>query len=134
MTWKRCCLSSSVQLCVVYRVGIGDRVLTAPQSVGRIVTLPDSEIAMIQFDHILSLRGAMVSTGSLSDHTNYIHMSDFEWDASHEYWKPKFASGDQITLQMTTVRNDIPRLPPSPQPPSSPPRVARPKVNIRMST
>ena len=33
---------------------IGDRVLTAPQRIGRIITIPDTEIAMVQFDHILS--------------------------------------------------------------------------------
>ncbi|CAF0761761.1 unnamed protein product [Adineta ricciae] len=95
---------------------IGDRVLTAPQRIGRIVTIPDTEIAMVQFDHILSAYGAMVSNGSLSDHTNYIHLSDFEWDIVHEYWKPKCASGDKITLQMTTIRNETTRLPTPPQP------------------
>ncbi|UJR26452.1 hypothetical protein I4U23_007782 [Adineta vaga] len=104
---------------------IGDRVLTAPQSIGRVVTIPDADIAMIQFDHILSVHGAMVSNGSLSDHTSYVHLSDFQWDATHEYWKPKRASGDKITLQMTTVKNDTSRVSPSPQPPpispSSPP-------------
>ncbi|CAF0950787.1 unnamed protein product [Rotaria sordida] len=100
---------------------IGDRILTAPQSFGRIVTLPDTEIAMIQLDHILALNGAMVSNGSANDHTTYVNMNNFEWDPSHEYWKPKFASGDKITLQMTTIRSETPRLvPPSLLPPPLP--------------
>ncbi|CAF3333891.1 unnamed protein product [Rotaria sp. Silwood1] len=89
---------------------IGDRILTAPQSFGRIVTLPDAEIAMIQLDHVLAHNGAMISSGSANEHTTYVNMNNFEWDPSHEYWKPKFASGDKITLQMTTIRSETPRL------------------------
>lgn len=85
---------------------------------------------MIQFDHVLTINGAMISGGTLTDHTNYVHMSDFEWDLSHEYWKPKFASGDKVTLHMTTIRNEIPRMISSPQPPPPPPRIIRSKVNI----
>ncbi|CAF4102206.1 unnamed protein product [Rotaria sp. Silwood2] len=108
---------------------IGDRILTAPQSFGRIVTLPDTEIAMIQLDHILAVNGAMISSSSASDHTTYVNMNNFEWDPSHEYWKPKFASGDKITLQMTTIRSETPRFIPPPQLPPSPlPRAILPKT------
>jgi hypothetical protein len=107
---------------------IGDRILTAPQSFGRIVTLPDTEIALIQLDHVLGINGAMISNGTLTDHSTYVNMSNFEWDSSHEYWKPKFTSGDKITLQMTTVRSETPRLTPPVQPP--PPRSATPKVSV----
>ena len=112
-------------------LAIGDRILTAPQCFGRIVTLPDTEIAMIQFDNILSVNGAMISNGSFIDHTNYIHMSDFEWDLSHEYWKPKYASGDKITLQMTAHRNETPRVIPSPEPPP-PPRLPSPPKRMQI--
>ncbi len=105
---------------------IGDRILTAPQSSGRIVTLPDNEIAMIQFDYVLAVNGSMTSNGTLTDHTNYVNMGNFEWDPSHEYWKPKFTSGDKITLQMTTVKSETPRLIPPPPPA---PRTATPKVS-----
>jgi hypothetical protein len=50
---------------------------------------------MIQMDHILAVNGSMITNGSLNDHTNYVNMSNFEWDAAHEYWKPKFALGDR---------------------------------------
>ncbi|CAF1332696.1 unnamed protein product [Adineta steineri] len=119
-------------LCSIYFSAIGDRVLTAPQCFGRIVTIPDTEIAMIQFDNILSVNGAMISNGSFIDHTNYIHMSDFEWDLSHEYWKPKYASGDKITLQMTAHRNETPRVVPSPEPP--PPRLPSPSKRMQLRT
>ncbi len=105
---------------------IGDRILTAPQSSRRIVTLPDAEIAMIQLDYVLGSNGAMISNGTLTDHTHYVNMSNFEWDYQHEYWKPKFTSGDKITLQMTTVKRETPRL----IPPTPPPRTIPPKVNI----
>jgi hypothetical protein len=76
-------------------LAIGDRILTAPQSFGRIVTLPDAEIAMIQLDHVLAINGAMISNGSLTDHTNYVNIGNFQWDPIHEYWRPKFAFGDR---------------------------------------
>lgn len=77
-------------------VGIGERVLTGPQSFGRIVTLPDSETAMIQLEHLLASTGAMISHGLPSDLTQNVHMSQFEWDVAHDYWKPKAATGDRL--------------------------------------
>ncbi|CAF3750615.1 unnamed protein product [Rotaria sp. Silwood1] len=100
----------SSQRVPVHRIPtIGDRILTAPQTFGRIVTIPDGDIAMIQFDHILAVNGSMIKNGSLNDHTNYVSMNNFEWDASHDYWRPKFALGDKITLHMTTTREETPR-------------------------
>lgn len=89
---------------------------------------------MIQLDHILAVNGSMISNGTLTDHTNYVNMSNFEWDPQHEYWKPKYTLGDKITLQMTTIRSDTPRatssLQPTPPPPPPPPRTAPPKVSL----
>lgn len=79
----------------LYLSAIGDRILVAPQTFGRIVTMPDADTAMIQLDHILAVNGSMTTHGSLNDHTNYVNMNNFEWDAMHEYWKPKFAMGDK---------------------------------------
>ncbi|CAF1263136.1 unnamed protein product [Adineta steineri] len=92
--------------------GIGDRILTGPQKSGRIVTLPESDVALIQFDHILAINGSMISNGSFSDHTNYVNMTNFEWDGPHEYWKPKFTFGDKITLHITTTKDETPRSAP----------------------
>ncbi len=78
-----------------YLSAIGDRILTAPQTFGRIITIPDADIAMIQFDHILAVNGSMITHRSLNDHTNYVSMNNFEWDPIHEYWKPKFSLGDK---------------------------------------
>ncbi|CAF1548017.1 unnamed protein product, partial [Didymodactylos carnosus] len=89
---------------------IGDRILTGPQSFGRIVTLPDAEIAMIQLDNILATNGAMVSNGGLPDSINYVNMNNFEWDGIRDFWRPKHAIGDKITLQLTTSRGESPRL------------------------
>ncbi len=50
---------------------------------------------MIQLDNILSVNGSMIANGSLNDHTNYVNMNNFEWDTTHEYWKPKFSLGDK---------------------------------------
>lgn len=110
-------------------LAIGDRILIAPQTSGRIVTLPDAEIAMIQLDHVLSINGSMISNGTLTDHTHYVNVNNFEWDSQHEYWKPKFTSGDKITLQMTTVKNETPK----PTPPPPPPRTITPKVSDEMT-
>ncbi len=92
------------------------------------MTLPDAEIALIQLDHVLAVNGAMISNGTLTDHTHYVNMTNFEWDSQHEYWKPKFTSGDKITLQMTTVRSETPRA----VPPVPPPRTATPRVSIEI--
>ena len=37
----------------------------------------------------------MIANGSFNDHSNYVNTNNFEWDAAHEYWKPKLASGDK---------------------------------------
>lgn len=74
---------------------IGDRILIAPQTFGRIVTMPDGDIAMIQLDNILAINGSMITNGSLNDHTNYVSINNFEWDIVHEYWKPKNTHGDR---------------------------------------
>ena len=70
---------------------------------------------MIQLDQVLNIRGGMISNGSSTDHTTYVNIDNFEWDHSHEYWKPKLAPGDKITLQMTTLRDETSRLGTSPQ-------------------
>jgi hypothetical protein len=82
----------------IYFSAIGDRILTAPQTFGRIVTMPEVDVAMIQLDNILAVNGSMITNGSLSDHTNYVNMNNFEWDGMHEYWKPKFALGDKYVI------------------------------------
>ncbi|CAF1149162.1 unnamed protein product [Rotaria sordida] len=106
----------SSQRAPIHRIPtIGDRILTAPQTFARIVTIPDGDIAMIQFDHILAVNGSMIKNGSLNDHTNYVSMNNFEWDASHDYWRPKFALGDKITLHMATIREETSRNLPLPR-------------------
>lgn len=105
----------------LYNLDIGDRILTGPQSFGRIITLPDAEIAMIQLDHVLAVNGSMINSGSSGDHTQYVNLNAFEWDLIHEYWKPKFTYGDRITLQMTTVKPEPPRPVPPPRQPVTPP-------------
>jgi hypothetical protein len=92
-----------------YFSAIGDRILTAPQTFGRIITIPDADIAMVQFDHILAVNGSMIVNGSLNDHTNYVSMNNFEWDASHEYWRPKFAFGDKY-VQLNSMKIDLQKL------------------------
>lgn len=89
---------------------------------------------MIQLDNVLTINGAMISNGTLADHTNYININHFEWDNQHEYWKPKNTSGDKITLQMTTVRSETPKLiPPTLPTRSTTPKVKRARKTTRMS-
>ena len=80
---------------------------------------------MIQLDNVLAVNGAMISNGTLSDHTNYVNMNNFEWDIQHEYWKPRHTLGDKITLQMTTARMETPKS----TPPPLLPRTIPPKVS-----
>ncbi|UJR22622.1 hypothetical protein I4U23_025663 [Adineta vaga] len=88
---------------------IGDRILTAPQRCGRIITIPEADVALVQYDHILAINGSMIANGSFNDHSNYVSTNNFEWDAAHEYWKPKLAYGDKITLHMTSAKDETPR-------------------------
>lgn len=76
-------------------LAIGDRILAGPQSFGRIVTLPDADLAMVQLDHVLAVNGSMVSHGTLSDHTTYVTINNFEWNPAQEYWRPKSSHGDR---------------------------------------
>ncbi|CAF0835886.1 unnamed protein product [Adineta ricciae] len=94
----------------IHRVpAIADRILTAPQRFGRIITIPETDVALVQFDHVLAINGSMIANGSFNDHSNYVNTNNFEWDAVHEYWKPKLASGDKITLHMLPSKDETPR-------------------------
>ena len=65
--------------------------MTAPHTFGRIITIPDGDIAMVQLDLTLSVN----ATDSFSDHTNYVSMNHFQWDPTQQCWKPKFAPADK---------------------------------------
>lgn len=51
---------------------------------------------MVQLDHVLAVNGSMISNGTLSDHTVYVTINNFEWNSSQEYWRPKATHGDRL--------------------------------------
>ena len=66
----------------------GDRIMTAPHTFGRIVTIPDGDIAMVQLDQTLSVNGT-------ANTTDYVSMTHFQWDSTQQCWKPKFTPSDK---------------------------------------
>jgi hypothetical protein len=79
-----------------FALAIGDRILVAPQSLGRIVTLSDVDLAMVQLDDVLAVNGAMNSSGTLAEHTTYVTIKNFEWNPVQEHWKPILTSHDRL--------------------------------------
>jgi hypothetical protein len=80
-------------------LGIGDHLLIGPQSMSRIVTIPQANICLIQFDYLLGLNGSMSNFGQSGDHFLYANMDFFEWDEVKRFWRPRGSTGDRVTFQ-----------------------------------
>jgi hypothetical protein len=66
---------------------IGDNVLIGPQYIGRIVTIPEADICLIQFDYLLGINGSMSVYGQPGDHYLYAKLKNFEWDEIKKFWR-----------------------------------------------
>jgi hypothetical protein len=75
--------------------GIGDHLLIGPQSMSRIVTIPQANICLIQFDYLLGLNGSMSNFGNTGDHFLYANLDYFEWDDGKKFWRPRGSTGDR---------------------------------------
>ncbi|XP_064625626.1 uncharacterized protein LOC135486618 isoform X2 [Lineus longissimus] len=86
---------------------IGDRLLLGPQNVGRIVSLPELDIALVQMDVIPTANGSMVSTVKNSDeHFTYVDLKHVRWDPQSGFWRPLNTVGDRITIQSIDEEED----------------------------
>lgn len=74
---------------------VGEIVLTAPQCLARIVSLPQPGIALVLLE-MIPVNGAMSSKSkSFEEHYAYIDTQELIWDAGKSYWKPRGTIGNR---------------------------------------
>lgn len=82
---------------------LGDSLLLGPQTLGKIVSLPQPFVALVAMDSVPAANGAMQSKlKSSEDHYTYINMDQLLWDQNMHFWKPKGSIGDSILLEYLT--------------------------------
>ncbi|CAG2215418.1 unnamed protein product [Mytilus edulis] len=105
----KCLLASEVVqlLCIVPTffdyitkdIELGDSLLLGPQTLGKIVSLPQPFVALVAMDSVPAANGAMQSKlKSSEDHYTYVNMDQLLWDHNMHFWKPKGAIGDRLTI------------------------------------
>ncbi|CAC5387832.1 unnamed protein product [Mytilus coruscus] len=78
---------------------LGDSLLLGPQTLGKIVSLPQPFVALVAMDSVPAANGAMQSKlKSSEDHYTYVNMDQLLWDQNMHFWKPKGAIGDRLTI------------------------------------
>ncbi|XP_078317601.1 uncharacterized protein LOC111119226 isoform X1 [Crassostrea virginica] len=79
---------------------LGDPLLLGPQTLGKIVSLPQPFVALVAMDSVPVANGAMESKLKASeDHYTYVNMEQLMWDEALSFWKPRGAIGDSILLE-----------------------------------
>ncbi|XP_063410298.1 uncharacterized protein LOC134693391 [Mytilus trossulus] len=90
---------------------LGDSLLLGPQTLGKIVSLPQPFVALVAMDSVPAANGAMQSKlKSSEDHYTYVNMDQLLWDHNMHFWKPKGAIGDSILLEYLTNCRSSSRL------------------------
>ncbi|XP_052071124.1 uncharacterized protein LOC127709512 isoform X6 [Mytilus californianus] len=90
---------------------LGDSLLLGPQTLGKIVSLPQPFVALVAMDSVPAANGAMQSKlKSSEDHYTYVNMDQLLWDQNMHFWKPKGAIGDSILLEYLTNCRSSTRL------------------------
>ncbi|KAL3869453.1 hypothetical protein ACJMK2_042134 [Sinanodonta woodiana] len=75
---------------------LGDYLLLGPQTMGKIIGLPQPFVALVEMDSIPSANGAMeTKLKDSDDHFTYINMDQLAWDIDINIWKPKGSIGDR---------------------------------------
>ncbi|KAF6017994.1 hypothetical protein EB796_023675 [Bugula neritina] len=77
---------------------VGETVLTSPQCLARVVSLPQPDIALVLLEMIPVNGGMKSKPQSFEEHYAYIDTKELEWDAARFYWKPKGTAGNRVTL------------------------------------
>lgn len=91
---------NSSKIATQMQAKLGDKILLGPQTLGRIISIPESDIVLVQMDVIPSETGAMISnTKNADEHYTYINLDQVYWDNLRGYWRPKGTVGDRITIQ-----------------------------------
>ncbi|XP_071117853.1 uncharacterized protein [Haliotis cracherodii] len=76
---------------------LGDVLLLGPQTIGKVISLPQPFLALVAMDAVPVSNGAMVSKlRDSDDHYTYVNMRQLEWDLQYHLWKPVGTVGDSI--------------------------------------
>ncbi|GCB69292.1 hypothetical protein scyTo_0005450, partial [Scyliorhinus torazame] len=91
------CSDESEMACKI--PAVGDYILTAPQVVGRVVSLPGSSVVEIKIVVAADNSSPPNLQGINTDdrHCIYMDLRQLEWDETHGYWKPQIAIGNKFT-------------------------------------
>ncbi|WAR24773.1 hypothetical protein MAR_038442, partial [Mya arenaria] len=78
---------------------LGDYLLLGPQTLGKVIGLPQPFVAHVAMDSIPVANGAMESKLRESeDHYTYVNMDQLDFDIDLGFWKPKGSIGDRFTI------------------------------------
>ncbi|XP_067948131.1 uncharacterized protein [Watersipora subatra] len=78
---------------------VGETVLTSPQCLARVVSLPQPDIALVLLE-MIPVNGAMQSKApSFEEHYAYIDTRELIWDSAKSYWKPRGTLGNRVSLR-----------------------------------
>ncbi|XP_046581209.1 uncharacterized protein LOC124288684 [Haliotis rubra] len=90
---------------------LGDVLLLGPQTIGKVISLPQPFLALVAMDAVPVSNGAMVSKlRDSDDHYTYVNMRQLEWDVQYNLWKPLGTVGDRYTIQSTDeMRKELER-------------------------
>lgn len=80
---------------MLFSIDTGETVLTAPQCLARIISLPQPDIALILLE-MIPVNGAMRSKNkSFEEHYAYIDTRELTWDPAKCYWRPRGTVGNR---------------------------------------
>ncbi|KAL8622518.1 hypothetical protein ACOMHN_034181 [Nucella lapillus] len=75
---------------------LGDQMLLGPQTIGKIISLPQPTMALVIIDAVPVASGAVEHKLKESDHHyTYVNMKQLQWDPAHTMWKPRGTVGDK---------------------------------------
>ncbi|KAK3591251.1 hypothetical protein CHS0354_010617 [Potamilus streckersoni] len=90
---------------------LGDYLLLGPQTMGKIISLPQPFVALVEMDSIPSANGAMeTKLKDSDDHFTYINMDQLAWDIDINIWKPKGSIGDSLLREFLSYSNHMARF------------------------
>lgn len=73
--------------------------LLGPQNIGRVVGLPEADLALVQMDAVPTDAGAMVSASKTQEeHFTYLDLRQVWHDRTAGYWRPNGTVGDRCVF------------------------------------
>ncbi|XP_053394060.1 uncharacterized protein LOC123525858 isoform X3 [Mercenaria mercenaria] len=85
---------------------LGDFLLLGPQTLGKVIGLPQPFVAHVAMDSVPVANGAMESKLRESeDHYTYVNMDQFDFDLELNFWKPRGSIGDNMLQEFLAYSN-----------------------------